>query len=179
VELWLGSIPPLVQLEVLLAGRIDAAFLNGMPSDESLLESLEAETESMQLALPTAQRLNGVAELRLRDLRDEPLMLISREYNPKLYDELRANFKGAGFTSRVVQEVYGFTASMLNLVAAGMGLAIVHSATRSRLPAGVVLRPVVDLTVPRRLDLAWRRDNRSPTLAEFVKTVQKQRPRGD
>jgi hypothetical protein len=33
--------------------------------------------------------------------------------------------------------------------------------------------PVIDLNVPVRLSLAWRRDNASPLLARFISEVQR------
>jgi DNA-binding transcriptional LysR family regulator len=176
VELLLGAMHSLAQLEGLLARRIDAAFLNGVASDKPVIESYEVQAGSMRLALPGGHRLSAAGELRLRDLQDEPLILVSRAYNPWVYDELRANFRSAGLTPRVVQEVDGGSPAVLNLVAAGMGLAIVHL---TRVPAGVTLKPLADLTVSYRLHLAWRRDNCSPALAQFVGTTLRLAQHGD
>jgi DNA-binding transcriptional LysR family regulator len=57
---------------------------------------------------------------------------------------------------------------MLCLVQTGMGLGMMSAALRWRLPDGIILRPIVDLSLPSSLDLVWRRDNRSPVLRRFV-----------
>jgi len=41
-----------------------------------------------------------------------------------------------------------------------------------RCPEGVVIMSVVDLDMPLPLALAWRRDNTSPLLANFIAEVQ-------
>ena len=40
-------------------------------------------------------------------------------------------------------------------------------------PSNVAILPVVDLTMPLMLALAWRRDNTSPLLANFIGEVQR------
>ena len=44
---------------------------------------------------------------------------------------------------------------------------------RWRCPETVVVLPVVDLNMPLTLALAWRRDNVSPLLANFIADVQR------
>jgi DNA-binding transcriptional LysR family regulator len=73
---------------------------------------------------------------------------------------------------RIVQE--GFDESTaLGLVATGLGVAWVLETARWRCPKRVVIRPVIDFSVPMPLALAWRKDNRSPLLARFVGDVQR------
>jgi hypothetical protein len=45
------------------------------------------------------------------------------------------------------------------------------AALRWRLPDGIILRSVEDLSLPSSLDLVWRRDNASPVLRRFVDQV--------
>lgn len=170
IELALASMESPAQFEALMAKRIDAAFLNGLAEGEPALETREVQTETMQLALPATHRLNQLPQLWLRDLQGERLILISRAYNPRLYDELGACFAQAGLRPKIAQEV-STSAIMLNLVAVGIGLGIAVTAMRRRLPTGIVLKPIADLTMPYRLDLAWRRDNHSPILAQFLETA--------
>jgi DNA-binding transcriptional LysR family regulator len=70
-----------------------------------------------------------------------------------------------------VQEA-GDQATMLSLVACGLGVAFVTDATRWRCPRNGVLRKVVDLRLPIAVSLVWRRNNTSPLLARFVTEVR-------
>ena len=73
---------------------------------------------------------------------------------------------------RIVQEGIN-EATILSLVATGLGVGWVLGTARWRCPQSVVIRPVVDLNIPLSLALAWRRDNPSPLLASFVDAVQR------
>jgi len=44
---------------------------------------------------------------------------------------------------------------------------------RWRCPANVVILPVVDLNMPLRLAFAWRRDNASTLLANFIAEMKR------
>jgi hypothetical protein len=53
-----------------------------------------------------------------------------------------------------------------------LGVAWVLETARWRRPKGVVIVPVVDYDVPMPIALAWRKDNKSPLLAQFVANVK-------
>jgi DNA-binding transcriptional LysR family regulator len=73
---------------------------------------------------------------------------------------------------RIVQEGLN-EATILSLVSTGLGVGWVLGSARWRCPETVAILPVVDLNVPVRLTLAWRRDNTSPLLARFIGEVQR------
>lgn len=54
-----------------------------------------------------------------------------------------------------------------------MGVGWVNGTARWRCPEGVVIMSVVDLDMPLPLALAWRRDNTSPLLANFIADVRR------
>ena len=49
-----------------------------------------------------------------------------------------------------------------------MGVGVLLSAAKSRLPEGVVGRPIADLPLTYRLAIAWCRDPRDPTTARLA-----------
>ena len=76
-----------------------------------------------------------------------------------------------GLTSpRIVQEALN-EATILALVAQGMGVAFVMETARWRCPDGVTILKVADLKLSLPLALVWRKDNLSPLLARFVADV--------
>jgi DNA-binding transcriptional LysR family regulator len=75
-----------------------------------------------------------------------------------------------GLVPRIVQEVTN-SATVLSLIAVGLGVGFVPGAMRWRLQQGVILRPVADLRVPYRTDIAWRKDAESPLLIRFIETA--------
>ena len=73
---------------------------------------------------------------------------------------------------RIVQEGLN-EATILSFVATGLGVAWVLGTARWRRPKSVVILSVLDMNVPMPLALAWRKDNKSPLLANFVANVQR------
>jgi DNA-binding transcriptional LysR family regulator len=126
-----------------------------------------------ELAAPTGHPLKKLKELRLRDLTDAAFIWFPRRENPTLYDRLMHEcFRGGLKSPRIVQEGLD-EATILSLVATGLGVAWVLGSARWRRPKGVVIVPVVDFNVPMPLALTWRRDNKSPLLARFETEVRR------
>jgi DNA-binding transcriptional LysR family regulator len=171
-ELQLQPSPSLVQLEAIRSGRLDAGFVFNMPKADPELDRLPVTMQRIELALPAGHPLTKLKELRLRDLTDAPFVWFPRRESPALYDRLmHACFRGGLKSPRIVQEGLD-EATILSLVATGLGVGWVLGTARWRRPESVVIMSVVDLNVPLPLALAWRKDNKSPLLASFVAEVQ-------
>jgi DNA-binding transcriptional LysR family regulator len=172
-ELQLQPLPSLEQLEAIRSGRLDAGFVLDMPKADPELERLRVAIQRIELAVPTGHPLTKLKELRLRDLTDASFVWFPRRASPALYDRLmRECFRGGLKSPRIVQEGLN-EATILSLVATGLGVGWVLGTARWRCPKSVVITSVVDLNVPLLLALAWRKDNRSPLLASFVAEVQR------
>jgi DNA-binding transcriptional LysR family regulator len=81
-------------------------------------------------------------------------------------------FRGGLKSPRIVQEGLN-EATILSLVSHGMGVGWVNGTARWRCPGSVVILSVADLNMPLPLALAWKRDNTSPLLANFIAEVQR------
>ena len=81
-------------------------------------------------------------------------------------------YRGGLKSPRIVQEGLN-EATILSLVSSGLGVGWVLGTARWRCPETVVVLPVSDLNMPLTLALAWRRDNTSPLLANFVDDVRR------
>lgn len=79
-------------------------------------------------------------------------------------------FRGGLKSPRIVQEASN-EATILTLVAQGMGVGFVVETARWRCPGGVAILKVADLELPLPLALVWRKDNLSPLLSRFVTDV--------
>jgi DNA-binding transcriptional LysR family regulator len=130
--------------------------------------------EPAVLALPRGHALareTGCAPLR--DLQDQPLVLVRRPGAPGLYANLLALCAQQGVRVRVAAEVDRMMTN-LNLVAAGAGLSVVPASMRSVHPHAIVYRalePAAALDAP--LTLAWREADRSGPTATFVALVHR------
>jgi DNA-binding transcriptional LysR family regulator len=172
-ELQLRPSPSWVQLEAIRSGRLDAGFVFNMPKADQELDRLPVTMQRIELAIPAGHPLTKLRELRLRDLTDAPFVWFPRRESPALYDRLmHACFRGGLKSPRIVQEGLD-EATILSLVATGLGVGWVLGTARWRCPESVVIISVVDLNVPLSLALAWRKDNKSPLLVSFVVDVQR------
>jgi len=163
----------LVQLEAIRSGRLDAGFVFNMPKVDPELDRLPVTMQRIELAVPTGHPLTKLKKLRLRDLTDAPFVWFPRRESPALYDRLmHACFRRGLKSPRIVQEGLD-EATILSLVATGLGVGWVLGTARWRRPESVVIMAVGDLNVSLPLALAWRKDNESPLLAGFVAEVQR------
>jgi DNA-binding transcriptional LysR family regulator len=129
--------------------------------------------QRIELAALRRHPLTKLKTLRLRDLTEANFVWFPRRASPALYDRLQQECIRGGLKSpRIVQEGLD-EATILSLVANGLGVGWVMGTARWRCPKSVVIMPVVDLNLPQALALAWRRDNRSPLLVSFIKEVQR------
>jgi DNA-binding transcriptional LysR family regulator len=172
-ELQLQPAASLEQLDAIRSGRLDAGFANFMPKADPELDQLAVAVHHLELAVPKRHPLTQLKKLRLRELTDAPFIWFPRRASPAFYDRLMHECHRGGLTSpRIVQEGLN-EATILSLVSTGLGVGWVLGSARWRCPETVAILPVVDLNVPLRLTLAWRRDNTSPLLARFIGEVQR------
>jgi DNA-binding transcriptional LysR family regulator len=172
-ELQLQPAASLEQLEAIRSGRLDAGFVNFMPKSDPELDQLRVAIQHVELAAPKTHALTKLKKLRLRDLTDVPFVWFPRWANPAFHDRLMHQcYRGGLKSPRIVQEGLN-EATILSLVSTGLGVAWVIGTARWRSPETVVILPVVDLNMPLPLALAWRRNNTSTLLANFIAQVQR------
>jgi DNA-binding transcriptional LysR family regulator len=172
-ELQLQPAASLEQLEAIRSGRLDAGFVNFMPKSDLDLDQLPVAIHHVELAAPKRHALTKLKKLRLRDLTDVPFVWFPRWANPAFYDRLMHEcYRGGLKSPRIVQEGLN-EATILSLVSSGLGVGWVVGTARWRSPESVVILPVVDLTMPLPLALAWRRNNTSTLLANFIAEVRR------
>jgi DNA-binding transcriptional LysR family regulator len=172
-ELELQSSPSLEQLEHIRSGRLDAGFVFNVPTADPELELLPVAVQRIELAALKRHPLTKLKNLRLRDLTEASFVWFPRRASPALYDRLMHEcFRGGLKSPRIVQEGLD-EATILSLVATGLGVGWVLGTARWRCPDSVVIMRVVDLNLPQPVALVWRRDNTSPLLASFIDGVQR------
>jgi DNA-binding transcriptional LysR family regulator len=172
-DLELQPAASLEQLAALRSGRLDAGFIFNMPKGDSDFDQLPVATQQIELAVPKGHPLTKLKKLRLRALSETKFVWFPRRESPALYDRLmHACFRGGLTSPRIVQEGLN-EATILSLVSAGLGVGWVLGSARWRCPESVVIMPVADLKILQPQALAWRRDNRSPLLANFIAEVRR------
>lgn len=156
-----------VQVRELHEERLDAGLVVG-PLADPALEVRPLLQEGLVVALPQGHALaRGNGPLDVARLASESFILFPRQVGPALYDIIIATCMEAGFDPRVGQEAIQMQ-TIVSLVSAGLGVALVPASLRALGRQGVRYRPTLRPTPVTEIALAWRRGNASPALAQFV-----------
>jgi DNA-binding transcriptional LysR family regulator len=168
-------------IEDLRRERVDAAFIRTPVADPMGLAVNPLLEEAMVVALPSAHALAqgkqgwtaGLAQgLKLHDLAGETFIAYRRRSGPGLYDAIFAACHAAGFSPLVGQEAPRIV-STLNLVAAGLGIAVVPASLERMQMDGVVYRRLEGDPQPRApLLLATRRADTGAVVRRFLDLVK-------
>jgi DNA-binding transcriptional LysR family regulator len=163
-----------LQVEELLRGRVDAGFLIPPLPDKARidLDYMKVLEEPLILAAPAGlPALAGGGPMRLADLPPLPLIIFPRQVSPALHDAILACFRAAGVTPDIGQEAIQMQ-TIVSLVSAGMGLALVPQSVSNLMRPGVEYRALADPTPLVETGLSWRRDNSSPVLHGFLDLIR-------
>ena len=163
------SVP--AQLAALVDGQLDIAFVRPPVSDHSLMSEVVIR-EALVVALPPKHRFASRSRLPLSALGNELFILPPHDVVPVFHDAVLKACRAAGFIPHAPHEA-DHLHMVLGLVAAGAGVALVP-ASASKIQHGQVTYRALH-PGPERLEtaLAWRRDDKSPALAEFIATARR------
>jgi DNA-binding transcriptional LysR family regulator len=167
VELTLRERAPDALLRAVRDRSLDLAVLY-LPDAEPDLAHRWLGSEELLLALPENHPAAAAPNIALADVADEPFVLPEQHDVPGLHAAVNAVLADAGVTPRVVQRGVWLMQTVLGLVAAGIGLAVVPSSVAALRRTGVVLRQLDGAAC--RVDLAavWRSDNPSVPLTRML-----------
>ncbi len=166
-----------VQQEDLMQGRIDAGLLIPPLHDKARteLDYLTVLSEPLILAAPQGLKaLRGKSAVSLQAVADMPLIIFPRRIAPAFHDAIVGCFRDAGLTPHIGQEAIQMQ-TIVGLVSAGMGIALVPQSVSNLKRPGVEYKPLSGKTVSVETGLAWRRDNMSPVLRAFLELMRKKR----
>ncbi|MDQ7979521.1 LysR family transcriptional regulator [Paraburkholderia sp. SARCC-3016] len=199
VRLQLAEATSDVQFEELVAGHIDAGLVIGPlpPRYATQLSWLSIAREPLVIAMSAQQAARIEAErggvayeageqaaaiaaavpewrdtpISLRDAADAPLVIFPRRLAPSFYDIIMDCYGVAGLTPRIGQEAIQMQ-TIVSLVSAGMGVALVPQSLRNLRRTGVVYRPLTEAVPAIETGLVWRTQAVSPVLAGFIEIAR-------
>lgn len=156
------------QIDALASGQIDIGLLRP-PIARPEFASKRVVAEPLLAAVPRRHRLASAASISIKDFDDLPLIMYSPSEARYFHDLLVTQFMRADVRPRYVQHLSQIH-SMLAMVRAGLGVAIVPAAAACLRISGVRLRPLkLRSPAPVELFLVWRRDHENPLVPALVK----------
>lgn len=166
VDLRLKEMVSVEQIDALMAGQIDIGLLRP-PMRRAELDSRLVMREALIIA-SAEDGVDGRPPPRtLTDFHDLPVIMYSPDGARYFHDLVQGLMANAGVAPRYVQYLSQIH-SIMALVAAGLGAAIVPEAAQSLHMNGVTFRPLDETRKPVELFLGWRRDNDNPAIARFL-----------
>ena len=159
------------QLESIRSGKLDGGFILSSDKPDEEFASRWVGQQKLILAAPQGHPLTRLKRLRLRDLKDTPMLWIHRTTNPVFHDRLLHACIEGGLTPRIVQQAHD-SATLLSLVSCRLGVTFVAETTRWNRPPAIALRPIIDLNLPLPFYFIWKKGNTSPLLQRFIAQVQ-------
>jgi DNA-binding transcriptional LysR family regulator len=170
IELELHEMPITVQHAALLRGTIDVGLLRVQPAPAEL-EVVPVLADPFLLAVPASHPLAPRTRVRLRSVADEPFVMFTKSDAPLFHDRVEALCRQAGFAPRVVQHATQIH-TVVGLVGAGLGVAVVPASGRNLHPRQVRFVQIADKAEPVHVALAWRRGHETPAMRSFRKVTQ-------
>ena len=158
------------QLRWLQSGRIDIGFVRP-PVDENIYGSKIVFQESLIVAVPENHRLANLEKISLKSLMDESFILFPRFLAPGLYDLIISFCQQFDFSPKLAQEAIQMQ-TIVSLVAAQIGIAIVPESLQNLQRTGVVYKSFIEETPQVSIAMIWRRNDVSIILERFLEVSQ-------
>jgi DNA-binding transcriptional LysR family regulator len=159
------------QMEALHADRIDFGLVRP-PIDKRDLDVACVAREPLLLAVSSKHRFATGRAPTMKDLAGEPFITFSPVDGRYFYELIERMFRKAGITARYVQHI-SQVHSILALVSAGIGIALVPETAKKLHFEGAVLRELASPAVYAQLFLVWLSENDNPALPAFRDLVLK------
>lgn len=160
-------------LPMILSGRIDLALVRPPEAAFPAIAFAPLFHESAVVALADDHPLTAHPAVSIEDLRTEPLIVPARRSRPHSYDLTMKLFAEAGLRPLIAQQA-DEKRTIVGMVAARLGSAIVPRWTSRMAASGVVFRPLqVAPESNRKLPLAaaWMNGARDPTREKVVELL--------
>jgi DNA-binding transcriptional LysR family regulator len=173
IEIQLEELSVEDQLDRLRGGELDVGIIMGrrdLPRGVQLHFIRHVEVAA---AIPSGWPLAQRSEIRLKDLEDQPLVVVLRERHPDIYDDFMVACRRSGF-SPILAHRTGNPMTALSLVAGGLGIGLVAGASTGLWLRDVTIVPIVDSpgdAVARSMFFAWIPRGETPALRRLLSTV--------
>lgn len=140
------------------------------PLEDSTLSQECIHKASLIVALPEIHPLAKQESISVRSLANESFIMFPRHLGPGLYDQILNLCQIGNFSPKVSQEAIQMQ-TIIGLVSAGIGIAIVASSLQNLQRSGVVYRPIEERTLAIETALIWQPDNITPVLHKFFQAI--------
>ena len=170
IEVNLREMSTSEQLDALLHGQLHAGFLNASALPPPLA-GLALTDDTLVCCLPETHALANSKAVNLKQLADETFVMFARDVAPANHDNVIAVFSRAGIHPRTRHAARQWL-TVVALVAAGMGVALVPASIAKAGISGARLLPIRGMA-PRTVGvLAWNTSRGLAVLDSFIEVAR-------
>jgi DNA-binding transcriptional LysR family regulator len=171
VQLVIRKIETARQLEQIAEEKLDLGFLRSPDHYPAGIGSIVLAQQPLILALPESHRLASKKIVATKELVGESFIAPSFEMEHGIFRHTDELGRQAGFVPKIVERAPDFI-TIVTMVAAGFGIAIVpKSCDRIQIP-GIAYRNLTPQARPAELSAAFRQDERSPAVVAFIEHLK-------
>ena len=169
VDVMLHQLTVTRQVEMLVAGDLDLGFIRHRLVHEHLNTRLLL-LEPLIVVVPADHPLAAQRAIDVADLASENFISFTRQEGPGFFELLLRVCGEGGFSPRIVMEANPLS-TVIGLVAAGAGIAIVPLSMNRLRIRNVVYRRLVGSQTCSDILLAWRKESVPATVTNFLALV--------
>lgn len=160
-------------VEALESGTLDIGILRIPVPARTQLKMLTLQMERLMLVAPRGHRLAAAPSVRMGDLAEEDFIFYTEDAPGLRMAALHA-CEVHGFTPRIAQEAVQ-VATVMSLVEAGLGIALVPSVSRSAQSDRLAWKPLDDFpdSASIGISMAWRQESETTTIRNFQAVARK------
>ncbi|GGF67915.1 hypothetical protein GCM10010912_11160 [Paenibacillus albidus] len=175
IQLNLRELTSAQQWQALHEGTLHIGFMRFIEPAKDI-NHCSLINETLVAVLPDQHLLTKLPALSVSSLRSEPFIFFPRQLGLPFYDLIMGFCAEHDVYPHVVQEAVQMY-TIVNLVAANLGVSIVPSSVSVFQRSGVVYRPFEEKAPPVPFYAAWRTDTNQAIISAFVEILQEKNSR--
>lgn len=172
IELSLHELANEIQLNLIQKKELDFGFVR-LTATPIGLHSLPIHTEHFSLVLPNNHPMLEQEKPDLYQLKNESFILFSKNYSHSYYDLVMSIFQDHQFTPKVTLRTVN-ALTIFNMVAQGLGVAIVPASLKNGYQVDVRFLELDSLAQRTTLSLVWNAENRNPGIPFVLDIIASQ-----
>jgi DNA-binding transcriptional LysR family regulator len=166
VEFSLRAILTVNQIQMLETGSLDVGFLRLPIGGHSVLDVATVHREPFVLVVPASHKLAKRKRVRLSEVSGQDFVMYERAHAPGFHDLIGGMFRDARIVPNVSQTA-GEISTLVSLVDAHMGIAILPLSAVKHSVASVVACDIVDRIPMSEIGIAVSKGSRATVIDSF------------
>jgi DNA-binding transcriptional LysR family regulator len=160
------------QWSQLIEGRLDIGMSRMQPpAEDAEIQAICLDNEPLVAAIASDSPLARQEQVTLAELSAYPLIAFPTDYGSGLNEIIEALYRRQALTPLPAPKGKQIT-SIIALVAAGRGVAVVPQCTQTLVKRGVTYRPLAEPGATAPLLVLTRKRDRSPLVKAFVEIIE-------